>query len=334
MTTLNHGGQLQQMATEYQIPSEQWLDLSTGISPLVYPIPQIPSDVWQQLPQPCPKLIAAANRYYGSPAIMATSGSQSIISKLPTLCHQHLGSKLTIWLPRVGYKEHEKAWREHDYQICLYDQLPQPVQLTARCVVIVINPNNPSGTLYSRATLTQLLCKIEQLGGWLVIDEAFMDVISPSQSMIDKTSNRHLLVLRSVGKFFGLAGIRLGFVSAAPVWLDAIAAQSSPWEVNGPAQFIATEALLNQSWQQGQLSDLQDLAKRLELLLQQHFTSSISGTALFKTVKLTRAPEIFDQLCQQGIYVRLCDEKNALRFGIPTQLQLNTLAKVLNELYP
>jgi len=165
-----------------------------------------------------------------------------------------------------------------------------------------------------------------------VIDEAFMDVISPSQSMIDQTSNQHLLVLRSVGKFFGLAGIRLGFVSAAPVWLDAITALSSPWEVNGPAQFIATEALLNQSWQQRQLNDLQDLAKRLEVLLQQHFNRSISGTALFKTVKLEQAPELFDRLCQRGIYVRLCDENDALRFGIPTKQQLNTLAKVLNEL--
>lgn len=330
--SLIHGGQLHKIALDYQIPSEQWLDLSTGISPFCYPIPEIPTAIWQQLPQPSSELIAAAKNYYGCHNILATSGSQSIISKLPTLCQQHLGNKLKVWLPRVGYKEHQKAWQQHNYQICLYDQLPQPQQLTARCVVVVINPNNPSGQLYSRACLTDLLTNIEQLGGWLIIDEAFMDVITPSQSLIDLTDNDHLMVFRSVGKFFGLAGIRLGFVSAAPRWLEAITALSSPWEVNGPAQFIATQALLNKNWQQKQLADLHQLAEQLELLLQQQFNNDISGTVLFKTVKLDHASEIFEQLCQQGVYVRLCDEKNALRFGIATTKQLSRLTNIFNQL--
>jgi len=329
---LIHGGQLNNIAKYYQIPSEQWLDLSTGISPLSYPIPKIPMAVWQQLPQNSPELITAATTYYGCKNIMATSGSQSIISKLPLLCSQHLGNQLKVWLPEVGYKEHEKAWRENGYQICHYHELPQPQHLTSQCVVIVINPNNPSGKLYNKELLSDLLACIEILGGWLVIDEAFMDVISPSQSLIAQTTNQQLFVLRSVGKFFGLAGIRLGFVSAAPVWLERLNALSSPWEVNGPAQFIATQALQDQYWQNKQQTNLQRLSNELEYLLQQYFCSTITGTTLFKTVKLVNAKNVFEQLCRCGVYVRLCDEQNALRFGLATDSDMNKLKGALANL--
>ena len=329
---LIHGGQLDKIAELYQIPQAQWLDLSTGISPLVYPIPEIPVAVWQQLPQPSADLLTAASHYYDCDHIMATSGSQSIISKLPLLCRQYLAEKLKVWLPAVGYKEHEKAWRDNGYQICHYHQLPQPAQLTAQCVVIVINPNNPTGELYSKQQLNHLLSHLKNLDGWLVIDEAFMDVISPTQSLIGQTSNQHLFVFRSVGKFFGLAGIRLGFVSASPIWLARLMAMSSPWEVNGPAQFVATQALKDTPWQQVQLAALQRLSKQLEQLLLQHFSVTISGNLLFKTVPLTNAPEIFEQLCHAGVYVRLCDENNALRFGITTDIELNQLRNILQEI--
>ena len=156
-----------------------------------------------------------------------------------------------------------------------------------------------------------------------------MDVIIPTQSLINLTANAHLFVLRSIGKFFGLAGIRLGFLSAHQTWLNKLAELANPWEVNGPAQFITELALQDKSWHQQQLTELRQLTDSLSQLLQHIFKQEPAGTSLFQTVYLKNAPAVFEQLCQQGIYVRLCDERNALRFGIPSVEELPKLHKVL-----
>ena len=342
--TLVHGGQLNQMAEFYQIPTAQWLDLSTGISPMSYPIPEIPQDIWQQLPQPSKSLLNAARRYYRTENIYATSGSQAIIARLPHLFKHYVQEKIIhidVWLPQVGYKEHEKSWRDAGFNIKQYQQLPSSEELTQHAIVVVINPNNPSGKLQQQQTLTVLLKKIADLSGWLVVDEAFMDVIQPSQSIIHLTDNKHLFVLRSVGKFFGLAGIRIGFLSANQYWLEKLTAMSSPWEVNGPAQFITEQALNNQQWQSRQQKTLITLSTQLEELLTATFLKplskdaeikvSISGCGLFKTLIHPQATELFQSFCRQGLYVRLCDEKNALRFGVPKQEQFAKLTKLLAQ---
>ena len=339
MTTLVHGGQLQQIAEQYQRPIEQWLDLSTGISPLSYPIPDIPTHVWQRLPETSNTLLAAAKAYYQTENLVATSGSQTIISKLPQLLiSQHRVNQKNkspdVWLPTVGYKEHEKAWHTANANIHLYTHLSCVEQLSEHCIVVVINPNNPTGKLYSRADLSKLLAEIEALNGYLIIDEAFMDVIEPTQSLIDLTASEHLFILRSIGKFFGLAGIRLGFLSASPIWLNELAKLANPWEVNGPAQFVTQYALADSAWQQNQQADLQQLANKLSHLLQQTFNQAPKGTSLFQTIQLKNAPIVFDQLCQQGIYVRLSDEQNALRFGIPNEDELTRLRDALQKLNP
>jgi cobalamin biosynthetic protein CobC len=344
VTTLTHGGQLNQMAELYQIPPEQWLDLSTGISPISYPIPEIPLTIWQQLPQPSKNLLDAAQRYYGTKNITATSGSQAIIARLPDLFKNNVQENITnidVWLPEIGYKEHEKSWCDAGFNIKQYAQLPSADELTQHAIVVVINPNNPTGKLHQQQTLTALLKKIEALSGWLVVDEAFMDVIKPSQSIINLTENKHLFVLRSVGKFFGLAGIRIGFLSANQYWLVRLQQMSSPWEVNGPAQFITEQALSNKSWQLAHQDDLVRLSKQLEELLAETFLTSankgdegvvsISGCGLFKTLIHPQATELFQLFCRQGLYVRLCDEKNALRFGVPKQEQLATLTELLAQ---
>lgn len=342
--TLVHGGQLNQMAELYQIPTEQWLDLSTGISPTSYPIPEIPETIWQQLPQPSESLLKAAQHYYGTENISATSGSQAIIARLPYLFQNHVQENIAnidVWLPEVGYKEHEKSWRDTGFNIRQYHQLPSCDELTQHAIVVVINPNNPTGKLQQQQMLTALLKKIEALSGWLVVDEAFMDVIKPSQSIIHLTENKHLFVLRSVGKFFGLAGIRIGFLSANQDWLNKLSAMSSPWEVNGPAQFITEQALKNQQWQSAQRQALIALSTKLEELLTATFLKpikkdvegriSISGCGLFKTLIHPKASELFQSFCRQGLYVRLCDEKNALRFGVPKQEQLAKLTELLAQ---
>ncbi|NQZ89261.1 MAG: aminotransferase class I/II-fold pyridoxal phosphate-dependent enzyme [Colwellia sp.] len=343
-TRLIHGGQLNEIAELYSIPLKKWLDLSTGISPISYPIPNIPENIWQQLPQTSDGLIEAAKRYYCTENINATSGSQAVIARLPNLYLNYTNkspSQIDVWLPEVGYKEHERSWCDAGFNIKHYNDLPSCEDLTLYSIVVVINPNNPTGELHQQRTLTDLLKKIEALSGWLVVDEAFMDVIQPNQSIIHLTENKHLFVLRSVGKFFGLAGIRIGFLSANQYWLEKLKAMASPWEVNGPAQFITEQALNNHQWQSRQQQTLITLSTQLEELLTTTFLKpfnkgegikiSISGCGLFKTLIHPQATELFQSFCRQGLYVRLCDENNALRFGIPNPKQYKILAKLLAQ---
>ncbi len=350
---LVHGGQLNKMAKHYQIPVNKWLDLSTGISPLSYPIPEIPTAIWQQLPQENEALIAAAKKYYGTENISVTSGSQAVISRLPTLFQAYLrqesmwqdgvtkkAADIDVWLPKVGYKEHERAWCSAGFTCKQYQQLPSHEALTKHAIVVVINPNNPSGELHQQRTLTALLGALEKHRGWLIVDEAFMDVIEKNQSVIHLTQHKHLFVLRSVGKFFGLSGIRIGFLSAHSYWLEKLKQLASPWEINGPAQFITEQALKDIDWQLAQKQKLTELATRLEQLLVRYFIEpasklvrsqiTITGCDLFKTLIHPQAAELYILFCRQGLYVRLCDEKNALRFGIPSQKQSMVLEKQLN----
>jgi len=342
-TMLIHGGQLNEIAELYSIPLKGWLDLSTGISPISYPIPNIPENIWQQLPQTSDGLIEAAKRYYGTENINATSGSQAVIARLPNLYLNYTNkspSQIDVWLPEVGYKEHERSWCDAGFNIKHYNDLPSCEDLTLYSIVVVINPNNPTGELHQQRTLTDLLKIIEALSGWLVVDEAFMDVIQPSQSIIHLTTNRHLFVLRSIGKFFGLAGIRIGFLSAHPFWINKLKLLSSPWEVNGPAQFVAEQALNDLAWQSEQRKQLIELSKKLGEVLTETFLApnnndminiKISGCGLFITLMHPQATELYHKFCNQGLYVRLCDENNALRFGVPNPKQYKILVNLLAQ---
>jgi len=341
---LVHGGQLNKIAELSQIPLEQWLDLSTGISPISYPVPEIPQNIWQQLPQIDEELLVAARDYYGTKSISVTSGSQAVIARLPHIYLKGINqraSDIEVWLPKVGYKEHEKSWRDAGFAIKQYQHLPAQEDLKQHAIVVVINPNNPTGELHHQQVLKELLNTLESLSGWLIVDEAFMDVITPNQSLIHLTANKHLFVLRSFGKFFGLAGIRIGFLSAHQYWLNKLKQLASPWEVNGPAQFIAKQALNDHAWQLAQQQKLVALSIKLEQLLVKTFLDksdkntdqsiNIYGCGLFKTLVHPQASKLYQSFCRQGLYVRLCDEKNALRFGIPDQGQFSKLEDLLSQ---
>ncbi|WP_240919908.1 threonine-phosphate decarboxylase CobD [Paraglaciecola sp. 20A4] len=337
--TLVHGGQLTEIALRYNIPLEKWLDLSTGIAPTSYPVGLIPAMCWQRLPQHSDALLKAAQDYYQTPNLLATAGSQSIIQALPQLCISQCFADARVWLPAVGYQEHRKAWQNAHYQTLDYQDTPDIRLIKQGDIVLVINPNNPSGKLHTRQQLTELLLTISAKKGLLIIDEAFMDA-TPEHTMTpllacnrDSSDNNinqdALIILRSVGKFFGLAGIRLGFVVAHDYWLKPIADVLGPWSVSGPAQYVGRQALTDRCWQQEQTTVLNRLSSALEGVLVQVFTRPIHGTTLFKTVITAQAPAIFEALCKQGIYIRLCDEKNALRFGIPNEQGLKQLESVL-----
>ncbi|MBU2891859.1 pyridoxal phosphate-dependent class II aminotransferase [Colwellia sp. D2M02] len=348
--TLIHGGQLHQVAAQYKIPVNNWLDLSTGIAPLSYAIPDIPLALWQQLPQKNADLLAAAQGYYQcSQPLLVTNGSQSIIKALPLLWAQKNSQVIgklasTVYLPERGYKEHGQAWQDAGHLLCFYqDELPEITELTPYCVLVVINPNNPTGKLFSRETLQAYQQAIRRLHGLLVIDEAFMDVIEKPYSMGGLVTHSHTLVLRSFGKFFGLAGIRLGFLIANDEWRKVFSNYLGPWQVNGPAQFIAQVALLDTDWQAEQKQTLSTLKATQVALLQRcwgdDLIATMHGCNLFITVTFHAdlkqgkshfiAQQLYHLLCLQGVYVRLADENDTLRFGIALTKDLPKLEQAL-----
>ena len=335
--TLVHGGQLQQVISQYSIDNSEdcdWLDLSTGISPFSYPIPDIPEDVWRELPTTSARLMQSARQYYQCKNLLPTSGSQAVIQILPEIIvdNNHKQS-YTVYIPRIGYKEHLKAWQQYDANIELYDELPAAEELSGNDILVVINPNNPSAVLYDKTQLNNLHQRLIELNGWLVVDEAFFDCYSQNQSMMLKVEQGHLIVLRSIGKFFGLAGLRIGFVASYPNLLKQIEAKLGPWSVNGPAQFITANALADAEWQQQQKLKLNNHSNQLVKLLSKYFDEKhIDKTDLFITVKTSRAQKIFELLLSHKIYIRLCDEQDAIRFGIPNSSDLIRLQQLLNAI--
>jgi len=333
---LIHGGNLNALAGAYGIAPQNWIDLSTGISPVSYPVPDIPPGVWRQLPQEDPELLKIAGNYYGADELMVTSGSQAMIQTLPGYRLQLGFQKARVWLPLQGYKEHEKAWCQQGFLVQHYSQLPEVSQLIPQDVVVVINPNNPTGECYSPQQLCDLLTVLAQLQGWLIVDEAFMDSEPEGFSMAEYSNQPECFVLKSVGKFFGLAGIRLGFLLANPQHLQGLKRLQGPWQVNGAALYIAKHALADKAWQASHLQQLQALSAELESFLSRHFhphlTRPVAGRLLFKTCYIRNATAWYHALCQKAVYVRLTDEGDALRFGLPLASQLKVLNDTLSSI--
>lgn len=335
---LPHGGQLNSIAEHYKIPVNEWLDLSTGIAPYHYPIPLIPPSCWSGLPQASPELIQSASEYYGCSSLLAINGSQSVIQRLPILWQKQLDllperdTKPWVYLPATGYSEHEKAWRDAGSALNYYQSFPDLQPLQRYCVVVLINPNNPTGHIMCRDKVLALLGEVKRKKGLLIVDEAFMDAAESNESVIGYTQDTSLIVLRSIGKFFGLAGLRLGFAAASPQWLRLIAADQGPWPVSGPAQFVGQKALADFQWQKQQRECLRVLSQRLAQLLQRTFHAPSQGCRLFQTVNLVGASNIYQQLCRQAIYVRLTDDEKALRFGVPQSSDFARLEAALSQL--
>lgn len=295
----------------YDIPLDEWLDLSTGINPVGWPVPELPASCWQRLPEKDDDLTRAAELYYGSSHLLPIAGSQAAIQLLPRLCQ-----KSRVGMLQTSYVEHAEAWRRAGHEV-----VPLSVQsieqlIPSLDVLLLVNPNNPTGERFTAAQLTQWREQLNEHDGWLVVDEAFMDAES-EQSLVSCCGDEGLVVLRSLGKFFGLAGIRVGFVFAWPLLLQRIARELGPWHVSGPAREVARLALLDRKWQRATRVRLQGDSQRLVMLLSESGFSPSGGTPLFHYIVHHDASYLHKVLAQQGVFTRLFSNPTALRFGLP-----------------
>ena len=331
-----HGGRLHHAAERFEIPLENWLDLSTGINPHSYPLPAVPHSVWQRLPDDDDSLLSIAAGYYGSAQLLAVAGSQMAIESLP-----RLRPSCRVGILSPAYAEYAYQWTRQGHAVEALTADEIEVQLAERMldVVVVIRPNNPTAEFIPQSRLNRWLTMLQQNSGWLIIDEAFIDPLPGAEqlSMITKKPLYGLIVLRSVGKFFGLAGIRLGFVWAEQRLLDKLSEQQETWSVSGVARWAGAIALQDINWQSKMRRVLGMEVQRLKALLQEQGFSSQS-TPLFCTVDLREhqqglATDLYLQLAKQGVLVRNFEDYQALRFGLPADAAgWQQLASALSEL--
>lgn len=308
---LEHGGRLRQAASQYGIPLSDWIDLSTGINPNGWPVPAIPAECWQRLPEDDDELLPAARSYYQNDCLLAVAGSQAAIQTLPLL---RPDSRVGVLHP--AYAEHASGWRKAGHQLVVVDADSIDAQLDDLDVLIIINPNNPTGKLWDRQQLLGWHERLAARSGWLVIDEAFMDG-STEHSLSSMPVRPGLIVLRSIGKFFGLAGIRCGFVIAEPQLLERLAERLGPWPISYPGRYVAAKALADKQWQQATAEAFAGQGSRLAQLLIESGWPPAGGTYLFQWVRSEKAKDLHDMLARQGILTRLFDDPASLRFGLP-----------------
>ncbi|CAA9356035.1 MAG: L-threonine 3-O-phosphate decarboxylase [uncultured Microvirga sp.] len=306
---IGHGGDLDEARTRFPEAEKPWIDLSTGINPVAYPAPALPDRVYRRLPSPgeVASLEAAAARAYGAadPAtVVAAPGTQALIGWLPRL---RPPGRVAVLGPT--YAEHAAAWREGGHEVFETTQLDTPAD-----VLVVVNPNNPDGRVLSRRELFGTADRLGRSGGWLVVDEAFVD-LEPVESLAPVLPAA-AVVLRSFGKAYGLAGLRLGFALADHSIAQRLRSVLGPWAVSGPAIAIGGQALADEDWRRSAALDRATDARRLDSLLAPA-ARVIGGTCLFRLVETPDAPALFDHLGRRGIWVRRFETMpHRLRFGL------------------
>ncbi len=321
---LHHGGDLAWAVARFGPSNTGWLDLSTGINPQPYPVPPLPAErwaeAWTRLPGTAAvdALRAAAARCYGVRAlgaIVAAPGTQALIQLLPRL---RPAGRVAVLGPT--YAEHAHAWAAAGHavtEVAASGGEPWGDLGDTADVVVVTNPNNPDGHAVAPVRLIEAAAALAARGGWLVVDEAFADT-APVLSVAAAAGRPGLVVLRSFGKFFGLAGVRLGFALTGPGLAARTAAGLGPWAVSGPAIAVGTAALADRAWIAATRTALNAAAARLDRLLAAHGLGVAGGTSLFRLVEDPAAPEVFERLGRAGILVRhFPGRPDRLRFGLP-----------------
>lgn len=292
---------------------EPWIDLSTGINPHAYPLPAIDEGSWRRLPGRAEEdalLCAARIRYRVPPSheVLAAPGTQCLIDLMPRV---HRSGRVAVVGPST-YAEHQAAWARSGSAV---EIVPDCEQADPKGVTVVVNPNNPDGRIVPPGDLARHAQATARLGGLLIVDEAFAD-LEPDVSIVPHAFAR-TLVLRSFGKTYGLAGLRLGFAIGAREVVAPLAVERGPWAVSGPALVVGEAALRDEDWLARQAQARRADAERLDDHLRR-VGRIVGGTVLYRLVETEAGPDLFAALGSAGIYVRrFADRPDRLRFGLP-----------------
>lgn len=306
MSMRDHGGNLEQARATYG--GDDWIDLSTGINRVPYPVPAISAEAFSALPTQAAMagLLQAAAKAYGTLAPMvALSGAQAVIQLVPMLRPKGLARVLG-----PTYNEHAATLRACGW---LVEEVGDLDALIGADIAVVVNPNNPDGRHWSREGLLQLIGKV----GLLVVDESFADPM-PEQSLVGDAGRDGLLILRSFGKFYGLAGLRLGFALGAPADIARLTELSGPWPVSGPAIEVATLALQDHVWAKATTSRLLGEVGQMDEICTNLGWQALGGTPLFRLYATPDAHQAQAHLARAHIWSRIFPySKTWIRLGLP-----------------
>ncbi|WP_439526760.1 threonine-phosphate decarboxylase CobD [Roseovarius mucosus] len=299
----DHGGGLDAARADYGGARADWLDLSTGINPLPYPVEITSPEAWTALPDRAAQeaLTTAARVFWQVPdeaAVLAAPGASALIARLPGL--RAPGS---VHIPGPTYNEHAASFRAHGWQVIDTRNPDTPVD--AR---VMVHPNNPTGQFYGAQDLDAPLT---------VIDESFCDV-APDRSLVRCATRPGVIVLKSFGKFWGLAGLRLGFAIGARDDLDRLAEMLGPWPVSGPALEIGTRALRDLDWARETRVRLNEEAAHLDALMWRAGAEAVGGCALFRLYRVNSAQAWHERLAKHRILIRVFPyAEDLIRLGLP-----------------
>ncbi len=297
-TPRDHGGGLDAAIAKFGGTRAEWLDLSTGINPVPYPLPPLPADAWTALPDrnATDRLIGLARRYWDVPDaadILPAAGASALIAQLP-----RMRPNGRVEIPGPTYNEHGAAFRAAGWTLDEdgYDAL------------VAVHPNNPDGLMWEAANLN---------APFTIIDESFCDV-TPDASHIALAARPGTVVLKSFGKFWGLAGLRLGFAIGDPAIIADLREALGPWQVAGPALMIGAEALSDPAWADDTRARLTKDAAHLDAIVTKKGAVSLGGTDLFRLYQVQDAQAAQDHLARHKIWSRIFPyADNWLRLGLP-----------------
>ncbi|TCU56122.1 L-threonine O-3-phosphate decarboxylase [Novosphingobium sp. PhB57] len=306
---LFHGGRVSEAARAFGGAPEDWLDLSTGLNPLAWLAAGVGPVDWTALPDPDAllRLEAAAARHFGvAPELCcAVPGSETALRLLARALD--LPGRALV----PAYRTHREAFAPS--RPALFGEQPK-----AREVFVFANPNNPDGVLRDPEDVVAWAERIDATGGFLIVDEAFADCHPGASVARAVAPGFRLIVLRSFGKFFGLAGLRLGFVLGPPALMMLLRQLLGSWPVHAGALAIGAAAYADGDWIARTRSALPVRAAALDAVLHRHGLEPQGDCPLFRLVTGCAGGALFDRLARARILVRpFADRPDWLRFGVP-----------------
>jgi len=325
---MEHGGNITDAAAAYGIDLSEMIDLSTGISPRSYPVDStmVSARDWRHLPQSADEinLIKAMRDAWGidSAADIALAPGSSLLISLAARLRDHT----EVMIPDPVYSEHEKAWGEAGHRIQFYAAGTCPVLTDAAGVVIAVQPGNPMGDILPPEAWHGLIDDLARRDGLLIMDEAFIDLM-PHHTIVGMAGRKGLLILRSFGKFYGLAGLRLGAAVGHGDDIALLRRLLGPWSVSTPALRVGAMAIADQDWADGQRQWLREQMSALRQVLTKAGMIDRGGTDLYalmdvEKMELENASGLHHHLAKQGIWTRIFDHHPRwMRFGLPANAE-------------
>ena len=316
-----HGGNLDLAQQRFGGRAEDWIDLSTGINRLPYPVGEVSARAWSALPSRAEieTLHQAARHAYRTNApLVALGGAQAAIQLLP-----QLGEPGRARILAPTYNEYAGVLSTAGWDVQEVSGLDA---LAGADLAIVVNPNNPDGRTFAPRDLLALLPRV----GRLIVDESFVDAV-PHLSLAPEADRPGLLILRSFGKFYGLAGLRLGFAIGNAADIAKLAAMSGPWPISGAAIAIGGRALRDDEWAEATSARLGRDCVRLDEMAQGQGWRLVGGASLFRLYETSDALAAQEKLARRQIWSRVfAQEPTWLRLGLPgSEAEWSRVAEVL-----